>query len=146
MKLLVLVLSVIAIASAPAQTIPLAPDAAVQKAEAAWGNAIASKSLDGTVAAYDAEGFTAGPAMPPARGIAEVRAMWAKAFGHPNFSFTWMLEKVVVSETGSIATSTGTWRMTGPNGSGPYLAVWRKQRDGGWKILVDSAWFVEKHQ
>jgi hypothetical protein len=71
MKPFVLVLSVVAIASAPAQTIPLAPDAAVQKAEAALGNAIASNAFEGTVAAYDAEGFTAGSAMPPSRGIAE---------------------------------------------------------------------------
>jgi ketosteroid isomerase-like protein len=114
-------------------------EAAIRGADEAWVRAIAAKSLDQAVTFYDAEIATAGSAMPPARGLAEIRAMWTKLFSSPGFSLTWKTDKVVVTPSGTIGYSTGTWRMG--NESGPYLAVWRKQRDGGWKVLFDSAWY-----
>jgi ketosteroid isomerase-like protein len=53
-------------------------------------------------------------------------------------------ESITVSESGEIACSTGTWRRTGANLSGSYVALWRKQRNGQWKVLLDSAWFAPK--
>jgi len=106
--------------------------------------AIAAKSLDETMAMYDAEAFTEGSAMPPARGLAAIRTMWAEFLDQPNFSLAWNLERVVVTESATIATTTGNWRAISPNGSGAYLAVWRKQPDGKWKILIDSAWYSGK--
>jgi ketosteroid isomerase-like protein len=92
---------------------------------------------------YDPEALTAGSAMPPARGVAAVRAMWTQLFAQPEFVLTWEIEKVVVTESGAMAYSSGTWHM-GPNANGPYLAVWQKQPDGKWKILVDSAWYSRR--
>ena len=102
---------------------------------------MASKSVAQTVALYDAEAVTGGSAMMPAHGLAAVRAMWVKAFAEPDFFLTWKADKVVVTESGTIAYSSGNWRMAGPNATGPYLAVWRRQADGQWKVLIDAAWF-----
>jgi ketosteroid isomerase-like protein len=102
---------------------------------------VASKSVAQTVALYDAEAVTGGSAMMPAHGLAAVRAMWVKAFAEPDFFLTWKADKVVVTESGTIAYSSGNWRMAGPNATGPYLAVWRRQADGQWKVLIDAAWF-----
>ena len=117
------------------------PEAAVRQADEAWAKAVASKSVERTVALYDAEAVTAG-IMTPARGLAEIRAMWMDVFAQPDFFLTWKADKVVVIKSGTIAYSSGSWQMSGPNSTGQYLAVWRKQADGQWKVLIDSAWFT----
>jgi ketosteroid isomerase-like protein len=116
-------------------------EAAVRQAEETWGRAIAAKSVEQTVAVYDPEAVTAGSAMFPARGLEEFRVNWAKQFGRPDFALSWKVEKVTVIESGTIACTTGTWRSPAPQASGPYLAVWRKQVDGQWKLLIDAAWY-----
>lgn len=118
-----------------------APEAAIRKGDEAWAKAIASKSLEGTIASYDPEALTAGSAMPPAQGLAAVRGMWAEVLAQKGFSLTWKTEKIAVTESGTMAYSTGTWRRTNPNATSPYLAVWRKLQDGQWKVLVDAAWY-----
>jgi len=119
-------------------------EAAVRRADEAWVKAVASKSVERTVAMYDTDAFTAGDAMPPARGIAEIHSVWTKFFADPNFTVTWKAESVVVSGSGKTAWSKGTWRSTSPTGAGSYVAVWRKQRNGEWKVLLDSAWFASE--
>ncbi|MCX5911845.1 MAG: DUF4440 domain-containing protein [Deltaproteobacteria bacterium] len=117
------------------------PEAAIRQAEEAWAKAIASKSVEETVASYDPEALTAGSAMTPARGLASVRGMWVDAFAQKGFSLAWKAEKIVITESETMAFSSGTWRMAGPNATGPYLAVWRKQQDGQWKVFIDAAWY-----
>jgi ketosteroid isomerase-like protein len=143
MKTVVVALYLAAIAIAlhqSPQTSVSTLEAAVRDADESWAKAIASKSVEQTVSSYDAEALTAGSAMPSANGLAAVRAMWTKLFAQPEFSLTWKVNKVAVSESGTIAYSTGIWRMAGPDATGPYLAVWRKQPDGRWKVLIDGAW------
>jgi len=120
-----------------------APDAAVRNADEAWAKAVASTSVAQTLAFYDPAAVTAGSAMFPARGLADFRANWAKLFARPNFALTWKAERVVITESGSIAYSSGTWS-DGPNRNGPYLAVWRKQANGQWKVIIDAAWLVRQ--
>jgi ketosteroid isomerase-like protein len=139
----VLSLAVIAIALHQATSVPApASEAAIREADGAWAKAVESKSVDLTVAAYDPEAVTAGSAMFPARGIASFRENWATLFSQPDFNLTWKADSVVVTESGTIAYSTGSWSQKSPTGTavGPYLAVWRKQRDGRWKVLIDAAW------
>ena len=115
------------------------PEAAIRQADEAWANAVASKSVEATCAFYDPEAFTAGSAMPPASGLAGVRAMWTEFFARPGLALTWKADKVVITEPGTLAYSTGSWRNAGMNG--PYFAVWRRQPDGLWKVLIDTAWY-----
>ncbi len=143
MHIVVVALSLAAVVMAPHQAPPAStpsPEAAVRQADEAWAKAVESKSVERTIALYDAEAVTGGSAMMPARGLAAVRAMWVKAFAEPDFFLTWKADKVVVTESGTIAYSSGSWRMAGPNATGPYLAVWRRQADGQWKVLIDAAW------
>ena len=143
MKVVAVLLSLAAVAMASHQAPPGSaptPEATVRQADEAWAKAVASKSVEQTVAIYDAEAVTAGSAMTPARGLAAIRAMWVDVFARPDFFLTWKADKVVVTESGTIAYSSGSWRMSGPNATGPYLAVWRRQADGQWKVLIDAAW------
>ena len=128
-------------------TVPLtfaADEAAIREADQAWAKAVAAKSIDQVVSFYDEEIITAGSAMPTVSGLAGIRTMWAGFFAIPKFAITWKVDEVIVLKSGTIAYSKGTWRSVEPNDAGSYLATWRKQRDGQWKVLVDSAWYTPK--
>ncbi len=86
MKLLMLVL--LAVVTAAAGQAPLSAEAGIKQADEAWAKAVAAKSVEQTITFYDPEILTAGSAMPPARGIAEIRAMWTKYFADPGFSLS----------------------------------------------------------
>ena len=113
-------------------------EAEVRKSESAWANAIATKSLDQTIASYAPDAVTAGSAMFSAEGLAEFRNEWANIFARPGFSLSWKTERVAVTKSGTIAYTSGTWSSEGD--TGPYLAVWQKQKDGSWKVVIDAAW------
>lgn len=122
------------------QTTPPATSAAdaVRNAEAAWIKALEAKSVERALAFYAPDAVTAGSAMFPAHGIADFRAAWAALFADPEFALTGKTETVVVTDNGSIAYTSGTWYERKKHG--PYLAVWQKQPNGEWKVLIDSAW------
>ena len=120
---------------------PVPAEAAVRKADESWARAIGERSMDKTIAMYDHDAVTAGSAMFPARGIADFQKYWKELFAKPDFELTWKADKVVIAPSGSIAYTSGTWSM-GKNGTGTYLAVWRKQTDGSWRVLVDAAWYA----
>jgi ketosteroid isomerase-like protein len=145
MRAIIMLLLVATFSTAPYQATAGStptPEDAVRQADEAWLRAVASKSVERTVALYDVEAVTGGSAMMPACGLAAIREMWTKAFAEPDFFLTWKADKVVVTESGTIAYSSGNWRMAGPKAAGPYLAVWRRQSDGQWKVLIDAAWLA----
>jgi len=144
MKNIIVCIFALVVMGGPAQqgvTSQPASDVAVRLADEAWAKAIASKSVEATVAMYDAEAVTAGSAMFRASGLAALRANWAKMFAVPDFALSWKIDRAVVMASGTMAYTAGTWQMASPSGTGPYLAVWRKQPDGQWKVLIDAAWY-----
>ncbi len=61
-----------------------------------------------------------------------------------NVSITWKTEKVEVSQSGDLAYSTGTDRISlnGPDGKslteeGRGVTIWKKQTDGSWRCVLD---------
>jgi ketosteroid isomerase-like protein len=143
MKTATIVLYIAAISATFAQAPPASVnnlETAIRVTDEAWAKAIASKSVKDAISFYDADAVTAGSAMPAARGIAGIEAMWTKLFAQPDFSLNWEADKIAITESGAIAYSTGIW-FWGTDIKGPYLAVWRKQPDGRWKALIDAAWY-----
>jgi ketosteroid isomerase-like protein len=126
----------------PAATTPKldTAEAAIRQADAEWMAAINAKFLEKTLAMYDTDAMTAGPVLSPHRGLAEIRAMWIKVFSEPNMSINWKYDHIVVTESGTMAAGAVRWRMEDLNQGGTGLVVWRKQPDGKWKVLIDSAW------
>jgi ketosteroid isomerase-like protein len=144
MKTVMILLCFAAVAIVSAQAPPRSestPEEAIQAVNELWLKAIDNKYVEQTVSVYDAEAVTAGSAMPPAQGIAGIRAMWTNLFAQPGFNLSWKTDKIVVTKSGTIAFMTAIWRGE-PNLTGPCMAVWRKQPDGRWKVLIDSAWFA----
>ncbi len=132
--------------SAPGKVVVSSPAATTSAEEqlrardAAWLKAIVSRSLEETLSFYDAEATTAGSIMFPAHGLPEFREGWAKVFASPSFAISWSSEHISFLDSGSLACATGTWRTPGTEATGPFLALWRQQVDGQWKVLVDAAW------
>jgi len=76
----------------------------------------------------------------PAQGLAAFRDAWVKVFANPSFALSWTTEHISFLDSGSLACAAGTWCTPGTEATGPYLALWRRQADGQWKVLIDAAW------
>jgi ketosteroid isomerase-like protein len=140
--LVYLVSGLIAPAQAPA-TPQNAAETAIRNADETWAKAVETKSVEQTIACYDSEAMTAGSAMIPAQGLTAIRSMWTNYLSRPGFSLTWKADKILATESSTVAYSTGFWN-SGTAAPNPYIAVWRKQPDGKWKVLIDAAWYSRK--
>lgn len=85
------------------------------------------------------------PEGPTAVGQAEIREAVSSMFATEGFSLTWEPTEAVVSESGDLGYTVGTFELTmnDPDGNavtreGKYLSTWRKQEDGQWKVTVDA--------
>jgi len=84
------------------------------------------------------------PGMPIAQGTAPIREAFTKMRSMPGFSLQWKPTGATVSGAGDLGYTTGTYRMTinDPTGTpiperGKYVAVWKKQPGGQWKVAED---------
>lgn len=59
---------------------------------------------------------------------------WLKRQAEPATPASWLPQRVWISCDGGHAVSRGVWTRGGE--SGPYLAVWERQKNGKWKWLV----------
>lgn len=96
--------------------------------------------------AFFEEGATWLPAnMPIAQGQEAIRAAATQIMSTPGFSVSWKAIKADVSGAADLGYTIGTYELTlndaagkPATGVGKYLAVWRKQADGKWKVVADS--------
>jgi len=116
---------------------------AIWKVDAAWSEACASNNVDRMLAFYDANAAFVGT-NPPTVGLERLRAFWTNLFARPGYRLTWKAERVEVAASGDLAYSYGPWEQTELRDGSPrvnrgiYVAVWKKQSDGSWKVLVDK--------
>lgn len=71
------------------------------------------------------------------RGAKEVVAAWRPLFTGP-VQFSWEPDKVEVTGSGTLAMSSGP--IYDPTGKriGTFNSVWRRERNGKWKIVLDN--------
>lgn len=71
------------------------------------------------------------------RGKAAIAAGWKRFYQGADAPFSWRPEHVEVLDSGTLALSSGP--VFAPNGarSGTFNSVWRRERDGSWKIVLD---------
>jgi ketosteroid isomerase-like protein len=127
----------IAFALAAASLLAQSPSAEVEKAERAFA-ALAAK--DGTKKAF--LHYLAEPSW-----ILRPQAEDARRFygGIPDDAslLSWRPDRVGVSDAGDLAFSTGPWEYrpkkdAKPVATGHFLSIWRKQKEGGWRVEVDG--------
>jgi hypothetical protein len=79
--------------------------------------------------------------MPPANGIAAIRAMWTQYFAESNFVPTWKAEKPpsvrqeLSAIPGALVATATRPAHTSPSGE--------SSANGSWKVLLDSAWSLD---
>lgn len=142
-RLALIVFMIASTGATRAQSSPSAVEEAVRKADMAWAEAAASNNVDRMMAFYDADATFIGTSVPTV-GLDRLRALWTSVFGRPGYKLTWRVERVEVATAGDLAYSYGPWEQTELRdgvarvSKGVYVAVWKKQRDGTWKVLVDK--------
>lgn len=113
--------------------------------DADWSRAAAEgRDVDRVVSYWADDAIVLPPGGPALVGKAAIREFVAKSFQTPGFSISWKTTDVVVARSGDLAYSTGINRVTfnGPDGKqvvldGKAVAVWRMDKDGAWKCVVD---------
>ncbi|MEJ2239239.1 MAG: DUF4440 domain-containing protein [Gemmatimonadales bacterium] len=138
--------SLLSSAPACAQEADLTPQqVAVLRADSAMRHAYArsDKPLDVLMEYFVDDAHVLAPGVQLASGKQEVRAIFAGLHALPDFSLIWTPSSVEADK--QLAYTIGTYHLEfgGQDGQrtevdGKYLTVWRKQRDGSWRIAADT--------
>ena len=120
---------------------------AIQADEAKWNKDLKAKDTDALDGHYADDSYFVAPGEAPANGSTAIRQIFANASTDPAFAVQISGEKIEVAASGDIAYSRGKYSekytdaKTGKvmAGSGTYLAIYKKQDDGSWKIVEDFA-------
>lgn len=116
----------------------------ILRVDAEWLRAAQSRDIDRTVSFWAEDAMVFPPGSPAVVGRAAIREFVAKSFQTPGFGISWKTTTVEVSRGGDLAYATGTNRVTfsGPDGKpvavdGKAVTVWRREKDGAWKCVID---------
>ncbi len=116
----------------------------ILRLDADWSRAAQDRDVDRVVSFWADDAIVLPPGSPAVAGKAAIREFVAKSFQTPGFSISWKTATVAVSRSGDIAYTTGTNRVTfsTPDGKqvtveGKAVAVWRREKDGAWKCVID---------
>jgi ketosteroid isomerase-like protein len=128
-----------------------APAPALEQADRAFAAATAARGVDGWVEWFDAEGaqWEDGEDGQPGKRVVghdAVRAFMTPVFARPGFRLEWEPFASGLAPAGDLGFTIGAWQgvKLGDGGArevrghGAYVTIWKKQADGGWKVLFDT--------
>jgi len=111
-------------------------------ADLAWEKVYSAKDLEKTVAFCDEEGSMLVPNNPIVTGKAAMAKAIASDFALGDLE--WHANKAVVARSGELGYTSGTYEQKVRDASGKiildkgkYLTVWKKQKNGSWRVLMD---------
>jgi ketosteroid isomerase-like protein len=117
------------------------PTTDLKNADQGWAKASQAKNLDQFLSFVGDDIYACGPDGKWVHGKAAMKDEWAKLLADPNFKLTWTLDSAEVSKDGHMGYTRGTFQ--GSQGdkpfSGAYTTVWKKDKDGKWRVAVDIA-------
>lgn len=76
----------------------------------------------------------------PAWGLSDLEASLT-GFNDSLFTLTWVPLKAELAASGDLGYTVGKWTFKSADGTtqyGVYVTVWKRQRDGSWKFVVDA--------
>jgi uncharacterized protein (TIGR02246 family) len=119
----------------------------IRDLETAWVAAAAAKDLEKSVSVYADDAILLNPGAPAAKGRDAIRAAWKKMLADPNSKLVFASNRIDVSSSGDMASTSGSYTMTMTNpktkkpveDKGTYITVYKKQADGSWKAIEDVA-------
>ena len=118
---------------------------AIKEVESAWVKAAASKNLDAYVSFFTDDASVLTPNEPLLTGKQPIKDSMKPLMDDPNFTMSFIPNKVEVAKSGDLAFTQGPYKMSFSDmrgnkfeDEGKYLTVWRKQADGTWKAVENS--------
>jgi ketosteroid isomerase-like protein len=109
----------------------------VRAAEVGFARTMATRdrAAFATFVADDAIFFNARGAL---RGKTAVVQAWARYFDGAQAPFSWEPDTVEVVESGTLALTSGPVRDTDGKQIGTFNSIWRRDRDGRWRVVFDK--------
>ena len=130
--------------TAPAQKIKQTPEEAIRAADQEWMKVFAAKDVKKSVDFCLDDGAILAPEAPIASGRKAIGELFSGFFALPALVISWSPAKAEVARSGEMGYTTGTYQMdfNDPTGKmvkdhGKYVTVWKKQKDGSWKVAYD---------
>jgi ketosteroid isomerase-like protein len=117
---------------------------AVRTADQDFLKVYAAKNLDKSVAFFDEKGAMLAPNAPMADGKEAISKLIAGFFALPDLKISWHVDRADVARSGDLGYTSGAYELTFKDATGKplsdkgkYVTVWKKQKDGTWKVLLD---------
>jgi ketosteroid isomerase-like protein len=116
---------------------------AIRQADLDWSKAAAARDVEKVVSYYAPDGAIYPPNSPLSAGQPAIKVAWTGMMNLPGFMVNWVPSRVEVSSAGDMGWSSGTYQIsmnvpgTPANDHGKYVAIWKKQPDGNWKVEAD---------
>jgi len=125
----------------------VAIEKSVQAVEAGMVKAAAAKDVAAFVSNYAPDAVMMTPGEPAMRGQDAIKAGLTGMFADPAMKLDFASDKVDVADSGDLAVTSGAYTLavTDPVAKKPvadkggYVTVFRKQKDGAWKVTLDIA-------
>jgi ketosteroid isomerase-like protein len=113
----------------------------LKKADQDWAKSAGARSVDQFMSFIGEDAYACGLDGKWAHGKPAIQDEWSKMLADPSFKINWTAESAEVSKDGNLGYTRGTF--TGSQGnsafSGGYATVWKKDKDGKWRVTVDIA-------
>lgn len=122
---------------------PATEEAAIRARSAAMNQAVGARNLDAIAGFHSPSAVVMLPNAPAMSGTAAIRQGWQETMALPNLSVNWQPSRILVAQSGDVATEVGTYTMSfntpqgRVNDAGSYTTVWQKV-DGQWLIASDA--------
>lgn len=117
---------------------------AVMQTDRDFDLAVSQRGVEAWVSYFADDGAMTNSAGTIVRGHEGVRKLMAPLFGDKEASLRWQPDFAEVAKSGDLAYTTGPAKFRGRNPQGKrverdsrYLTVWRRQKDGSWKVAFD---------
>jgi uncharacterized protein (TIGR02246 family) len=117
---------------------------AIRALDASWVTAGQSKNVDAWLAFYAEDATVLPPNEPVAASREAIRRTVSELLNLPGLSIDWKPAKIEVARSGELAYLYGAYSLAWDDGAkratdkGKSLEIWKKERDGRWKCIVDT--------
>jgi ketosteroid isomerase-like protein len=108
----------------------------VRKSEAAFAKTMVDRDHAAFVSFLADEAIFVGRTK--RRGKAQIAEGWKPFYEGKDAPFSWAPETVAVLDSGTIALSSGPVFDASGKRTGTFNSVWRREKDGRWKIILDN--------
>ena len=126
-------------ARAETQTSPASLRSIVESAERGFASTVARRDLAAfpSYISEEAVFFSGEGTAGILRGRRAIVDTWKRYFDGPDAPFSWEPDLVEVIESGTLALTSGPVRNPKGEITGRFNSIWRREADGGWRVVFD---------